>query len=334
MKTKYSALMKDLQKSAMVDSDSRSILDRIVNDYVGDQDIACGFKKLEEDEEVYTVVSTLRNRNLITVEEQKRLQDFIVACFGLSVGSHAVITWMMESRAKRVKILDPDTIDPSNLNRLRCGWDDVGRKKVNVVRETLLKINPFAEVIHFDDVSHMQTMFHDPEVHCIIDAIDDIEGKVFLRMMAKKKRIPLVSAADVGDNVILDIERYDRDPMPKPFLGRIDEEIIKNIQKLSIDEKRRCIIQLVGFDHNSERMLASIVQIGETLPTWPQLGATATIAGGVVATTIKKICLGEDVCSGRYVVSLDELLDASYNLDSHQEQRNAYIQQLKDKFHL
>ncbi|MCX8008926.1 MAG: ThiF family adenylyltransferase [Patescibacteria group bacterium] len=330
----FSLLLRELEQSAVFDPNSRELFEKISQKFSSVHEKNESVRELENNEELLTALSTMRNRNLITADEQKKLQNVVVGCFGLSVGSHAIITWMMESRAKRVKILDPDTISPSNLNRLRFGWSAVGRKKVDVVKESLLEINPFVDSLAFSNSREMTAMFDHPSVDCIVDAIDSIEGKIFLRKIAKEKHIPLISAADVGDNVILDIERYDKQPFPKAFLGRITEEEIENIHKISPTEKKKLIIKLVGFEDNSEQLLSSLIAIGKTLPTWPQLGATATIAGGIVATTIKKIFLGEDVRSGRYAISLDKLLDHSYMSQSRQQRRQDIISLLKEKFSL
>lgn len=54
-------------------------------------------------------------------------------------------------------------------------------------------------------------------------------------------------------------------------------------------------------------MLESFLDIGKNLKTWPQLGATESIAGGIITTVIKKIRLNEKIKSGRYNFSLDEM---------------------------
>ena len=81
----------------------------------------------------------------------------------------------------------------------------------------------------------------------------------------------------------------------------------------------------MGFDKNSEEMLTSILQIGTGIPTWPQLGGTATIAGGVIATTIKKIVLDEKINSGRYFISLDDILVDNFNDPKRQLKRESLI---------
>lgn len=268
-------------------------------------------KKTGVTSEIRFELSTLRNRNLITREEQEKLRKTTVGFFGLSVGSHAAVTWAMGSRADNIKISDPDTIDPTNLNRLRAGWGSVGKLKTAVVMKEIRGINPDVHVTantKTDEESVLKLFDHEPKLNFVVDETDSMETKLFLRKLARARKIPLVSAADVGDDVVLDVERYDISPQPEPFLGRLPGIEELDINALSVQEKIKLIIQLVGPENFSEEMTNSLNEIGKTLKTWPQLGATATIAGGVIATTIKKIVLGEKVKSGRYVVSLDKIL--------------------------
>ena len=257
------------------------------------------------------LVSTTRNTLLITNQGQQKLSRVSVGFFGLSVGSHAALTWMMLSRAAKIKIADPDVISPSNLNRLRLGWSAIGKRKIDVTKKILLDINPAALIYtlrdtRVDDMEVFCTAI--PRLDCIVDEIDDLEGKIRLRKVARKLRIPLISAVDVGENVLVDIERYDTEPNTKFFLGRVAGVEQINFALLTPKEKARLIISLVGLEHNSSAMLVSLLAIGREIGTWPQLGSTATIAGGIIATTIKRIVLGESVKSGRYVFDMDTLL--------------------------
>ena len=176
----------------------------------------------------------------------------------------------------------------------------------------------------------MITLFDtSPKIKLVVDAIDSMKGKILLRKLARQRHLPLISAADIGDNVMLDIERYDLDPQPELFLGRLPGIDQVNIDELSTIEKKKLIIKLVGFKNNSERMLNSLLNIGKSVSTWPQLGATATIAGGIVATSIKKIILGEKVKSGRYYLLLDNLLVSDINLEDNKKRCDKIIKKIK-----
>jgi len=286
---------------------------------------------------IVETVTTARNRNLINKKEQDKLKKSVVGFFGLSVGSHAALTWMMESRAHTIKICDPDSISPTNLNRLRCDMHTIFNQKTSVIKKQLQSINPYTTVISTEDTSHKKTeeLFNKrPSLHIVVDAVDNLDSKVFLRKLAKKKKIPVLMATDVGDNILIDVERYDLLPQPDFFLGRVKNLDSIELSSLSEQDRRKIVINIVGFEHNSEQMLDSLFSIGTSLPTWPQLGATATIAGGILTTVIKKIILSEDIQSGRYVISLDETFVSDFNSERKKIQRKKKIQKLRSKFGL
>ena len=263
----------------------------------------------------YLSLVTSRNKNLITQEKQNLLNKTTIAFLGLSVGSHAALTWMMLSRADKIKISDPDIISPTNLNRLRFGWNAIGKLKVDVVKKQLQEMNPYCKVHSFNSKGIVDTeriIIDKPKPDLIVDSMDDLESKVFVRLLASKYKIPVLMATDVGDNVFLDIERYDKLPRPLLFNGRV-----KNIEKIDFSQissqaKIKISMQIVGLEHNSEEMLNSLLSIGKTIKTWPQLGSTATVAGGLLATIIKKIVLGEEIKNGRYYLLLDGFVTKNY----------------------
>jgi len=283
--------------------------------------------------DVLEALSTVRNKNILTSAQQKKLRNTTVAFFGLSVGSHAALTWVMQARPVDVKLSDPDKISASNLNRLRFGWDTVGKLKVEVVKDLMINMNPEINVLtltstKINDV--LKCLSRRPKVDAIVDEIDSLDGKIILRKFAKSHNIPLLSATDVGDNILLDIERYDLIPQPEPFLGKLNIDMDNiDVSELSPSDKRRLIIKLVGFEYNSKAMLGSLRVIGKKTLTWPQLGATATIAGGVIATALKKIIIGEKVLSGRYHLSLDDIMVSDFNSQARKKKRKKLIEELK-----
>ncbi len=327
IKKKRRQLLEELWNNAAYDDASFSTFETAIENYLTPQ------KKYSYSlDELCFELTTVRNRNLITAKEQQKLRKSTVGVFGLSVGSHAALTWIMESRADAIKIADFDSLAATNLNRLRFGWEDVGEMKVSVVSKYLQSINPFTQIITETNVSHeniIKLFDTYPKIQVVVDAIDSMKGKILLRKLAAQRKLPVVSAADVGDNVMLDIERYDKLPQPKFFLGKIPDVEKIDIDALSTIERKKLIIKLVGFENVSEQMLDSLLNIGDMIATWPQLGATATIAGGIVATTIKKILLGEKIKSGRYYFSLDQLLVADFATPERELSRNKKILKLK-----
>jgi molybdopterin/thiamine biosynthesis adenylyltransferase len=322
-------LLSELWENATFSKESFDIVSRLA--------VGAESEDLEREfplEEIYYELTTLRNRYLIRTEQQKLLRETVVGMFGMSVGSHAAITWMMESRADVIKIVDLDTVAATNLNRLKFRWSDVGKKKVDVVKRQILEMNPHADVFTFNagDEKDMDNVFNaKPKIDIVVDEVDNIDAKVRIRKFARNNRIPLLQAADVGDNVVLDVERYDLKPQPEMFLGRIPEIERVDLTQLSEKERIRLIVRTVGFEANSESLLESLLEIGETLATWPQLGATATISGGVITTAIKKIVLGEEIESGKYYINLDNILVRDFNIPKRERLRIGMIKRTKKK---
>jgi membrane fusion protein (multidrug efflux system) len=189
----------------------------------------------------------------------------------------------------------------------------VGQPKSEVTKNEMLRINPFAEVYTHsstDPDEITRWLDADPTPHVIVDEVDDIASKLMLRRYARARHLPLVMVTDVGDNVMLDVERYDREPQPEPFLGMVPDIEQVDFRHISDIARLKMVVGILGLEGHAEEMLDSMAGIGRDLGGAPQLGPTATAAGGIAALAIKKIRLGEDVRSGRYWFSTDRTLVA------------------------
>ncbi|HMC97765.1 MAG TPA: ThiF family adenylyltransferase, partial [Flavobacteriales bacterium] len=88
------------------------------------------------DEAEFALVRTDRNRNKITDTEQAQLATKRIGVIGLSVGQSICLTLALERSFGELRIADFDTLDLSNLNRIRSGTQSLGHlKTVNVARE-------------------------------------------------------------------------------------------------------------------------------------------------------------------------------------------------------
>ena len=230
---------------------------------------------------------------------------------------------MLLSRADAIKIVDFDNFtlksQPPPLWR-----ESVGQPKSVVTKSEMLRINPFAEVY-----THSTTDPHeirawldaDPAPHVIVDEVDDLASKLMLRQYARARSLPLVMVTDVGDNIMVDVERYDREPQPEPFLGKVPEIEKVDFNHTSDFARLKIAVRILGLEGHTEEMLDSMAGIGRDLGGAPQLGATASAAGGIAALTIKKIRLGEDVHSGRYWFSTDRTLVADIDGPKYKDGR-------------
>ena len=280
-------------------------------------------------DEMHQEIRTARNKNLITKEEQSKFYNYKVGIAGLSVGSHAALTLGMMGAGKVMKLADPDTISASNLNRIRYDYTKIGVSKCDLAAEQIYQMNPYAEIYDFPQGitdENIQEFLSGLDV--LVEEMDNLEMKIKLRLEAKKMGIPVIMATDNGDNVIVDIERYDLDPNLKIFNGVAGDLTLEEFQKFPPQELPKLATKIAGADMVAPKMMASLLEVGRTLYSWPQLGDAATLSGVVIAYLIKRIANGEKIRTGKLEVNLDSIFDPEYHTSEAVKERDEF----RDKF--
>lgn len=270
-------------------------------------------------DEMHQELRTARNKNLITKEEQTKFYNFKIGVAGLSVGSHAALTLAMMGAGRVMKLADPDEISGSNLNRIRTDFTNVEKSKCDLAVEQIYQINPYAEVYSYPEgvlpPRIDEFLAGPPKLDVLVEELDDLGMKVRLRLAARRLGIPVVMATDNGDNVIVDIERYDLDKNQPVFNGALGDITAEDLQKFKPTDLPRLASMVAGPKVVMPRMLASVLEVGKTLYSWPQLGDAATLSGVVVANVVKRLALKEPLKTGKIDINIDALLDPEYGSD-------------------
>src|SRR3990167_9943354 len=136
-------------------------------------------------------------------------------------------------------------------------------------------------------------------------------------------------AAYNGDNGVVDIERYDLDPTTPFFHGRMGDvnyEMLKGLDKFGIG---KMITKHVCPENVTERMQQSLLEMGKTIVSWPQLGGAALLNGSAIAYCVRKILNGEALESNRSLISLDEKLLPGYNSSRERAKRKRVAREFK-----
>lgn len=259
-------------------------------------------------------IRTARNRNIITDEEQQKFYNLRVAYAGLSVGSHGAMTVALMGGARRIKIADPDEVSPSNLNRIRADFLAVGRKKTDLVREYIYQLNPYAEIESFDsgvNEENMKAFLSDTDV--LVEETDNLEIKIRLRLAAREQGIPVVMATDNGDNIIVEVERFDLNKTKQLFNGVIGDIDIEIFKSFTPSDLPKLATKIAGPHLVTERMMSSLLQVGREIYSWPQLGDAATLSGVAIAYILRRLALGQSVNEEKFEVSLDASIDPGYH---------------------
>ncbi len=161
------------------------------------------------------------------------IRDLAIAVVGLGgVGS-----WAAEALARsgvgRLRLIDPDDVALSNVNRQLHALDGtLGRSKVAVMAERIAAIHPGCAVEAFDEPLTPATL----ERHLgsgldgVIDAIDAIRFKAALVQFCRRRKIAVITTGGAGgltdptQVAVADLSRTWNDPLAAKVRARLRSE--------------------------------------------------------------------------------------------------------------
>lgn len=263
------------------------------------------------DENEFFEVRTNRNNNKISLLEQDKLRKKTVGIIGLSVGQSVAMTIAMERICGKLKLADFDTIELSNLNRIRTSVHNLGLSKVVTVAREIAEIDPYIEVDIFPEGLNKENISeflggHSGKLDVLLELCDSIEIKLSSRIAAREQGIPVVM--ETNDRCMVDIERFDLEPNRPILHGLVEGVDVINFNQLSGPEKLELVLKIVDKDRLSSRMTEAFTQIGKTIRSWPQLASSVTMGAGVSTDIVRRILLDEKCESGRWYFDVDDIL--------------------------
>ena len=146
--------------------------------------------------------------------------------------------------------------------------------------------------------------------------------------------IAVVKAADNGDNAVVDVERYDLDANTPFFQGRLGAVTYEQLASLDKFGIGKTITKHIGPENVTVRMQESLLEMGKTIVSWPQLGGAALINGAAVAYCVRRILNGQSIEGNRALISLDERLIPEYQTDAEQLKRKNAAESFRKIFGL
>ncbi len=261
------------------------------------------------DKEEFIEIRTSRNQYKITKEEREKLSKLKVGVVGLSVGQSVSVTMAMERGFGEIRLADFDLLELTNLNRIRTGIHNLSVPKAIAVAREIAEIDPFLKTVCYTDgltTENMDDFFtKGGQLDILVDECDGLDIKILARIKARELGIPVVM--DMSDRGTLDVERFDLEP-DRPLLhGMIDHLNIDEIGgDLTNEEKIPFLLAMIGIDTLSTRLKASMVEVGQTITTWPQLASAVALGGALCADVCRRIALDKYHGSGRYFVDIEE----------------------------
>lgn len=264
------------------------------------------------DEEEFIEVRTNRNKYKITQEEQEILRKKIIGIAGLSVGRSVALTIALERVCGEIRLADFDDLELSNLNRISAPLTDMGvNKTVSAVRE-ILEIDPFLKVKCYEKgltADNMDSFFcENGKLDLFIEECDGLDIKVLSRMKAKELGIPVLMEA--SDRSLVDIERFDLEPDRELLHGRMNNLSVEKLASLKTsEEKIPYMLDIVGYETLSRRIKASMVEIGESIRSWPQLASAINYGAGLLTDVARRILLNQIQISGRFYNDIEDQIN-------------------------
>lgn len=262
------------------------------------------------DKEPFVFVRTNRNRNKITEAEQQLLERQKIGIIGLSVGQALALTLVMERSVGELRLADFDSLELSNLNRIRAGVDQLGVPKVIATAREIAEIDPFVKVVCYPEGVTESTidrfLTEGGRLDLLVDECDSLDVKIVARLRARSLGIPVVM--DTSDRGLIDVERFDLEPDRPIFHGLAEGLDWEGLKHLSNQEKIPHVMKIVGFEQMSPRLKQSLKEVGKTILTWPQLASSVMLGAASGADVCRRIALGEYQDSGRYYIDLEELV--------------------------
>ena len=178
-----------------------------------------------------------RTEALIGKESLEKLQNSNIVVFGLGgVGSY-VVEGLVRAGIQNICIIDKDIVDITNINRqLIADTETVGKAKVDVQEERILKINPLAKVtklkefINKDNIEEI--MSKATHIDYVVDAIDTVSSKLEIIKYCNKNNIKIISCMGTGNK--LDARNFEITDIYNTSVCPLAKVIRKELKKLNI----------------------------------------------------------------------------------------------------
>jgi nitroreductase len=260
-----------------------------------------------------------RNRPRLMAEDMACLSEFTVGIAGLSVGNAIALTLALEGAVGHLRLADFDSLDLSNMNRVRAAVHDIGLPKTLLVARQIAELDPYLGIslldgIRQDNVGEFLRGGAElgPPLDVLIDECDSLSVKFLLRHEARAAGVPVLM--ETSDRGMLDVERFDVEPQRPLFHGLAGDTTDVGDGGFSVGDdaararKAAVAIRLLDAPMISTRLAASFLEIDSTISSWPQLASDVVLGGASVTIAVRRLALGHLLPSGRRYVDLEALV--------------------------
>ncbi len=174
-------------------------------------------------------------------ENVEILQGRCAAVAGVGAVGGFAVEMLARSGIGHIRIADFDTYEESNINRqIGALHSTIGRKKVEVMKERILDINPDCRVEAIDgfiDDSNRDAFLEDADI--ILDCIDSVNEKAALIADAYNRGIPVI--ASMGAALRKRTEYIQIGDISETHGCPLAREVRSRLRKMGITEGIECV---------------------------------------------------------------------------------------------
>lgn len=139
-------------------------------------------------------------QSFLGAHSEERLARLRVVIAGLGGGGSHVAQQLAHVGVGEIRLLDPDCIEPSNLNRLVGGTQhdvDARTPKVEIAQRTILGIRPWITVVT-EQKKWQEAPTLIADAHVVIGCLDGYQQRDYLEGAARRYHLPYI---DIGMDV-------------------------------------------------------------------------------------------------------------------------------------
>lgn len=187
-----------------------------------------------------------RTIQLLGKENFEKIANLKIAVFGLGGVGGTCFEALVRSGVSKFYIQDFDEVNESNLNRqILFNLNDIGQKKCSSAAIFAKNINKNVEIIANDNkLTRDFSLEFLKDYDFVVDAIDDIDAKIYLLSFCVKNNIKVISSLGMGKKLdpskvhICKLNKTTMDPLAKKlrYLLKKEEIEISNIYCAFTDE--------------------------------------------------------------------------------------------------
>ena len=208
-----------------------------------------------------------RTELLLGSNALNKLINSTVMVFGCGGVGGYVVESLVRSGLGKIIVIDNDNVSLTNLNRqIIATSDNIGSKKVDVIKERILSINPNCQVVKYDlfvDDKNIDDI-NFSGVNYVVDAVDTITAKIAIIKKCKELDIPVISSMGAGNRLdplqikVSDINQTKNCPLAKVMryeLRKRDINKVKCVYSLEIPTKPT---EKIILEDSGKEVIASI----------------------------------------------------------------------------